>query len=82
MKDTIDCAKEGVSGRKSPAEVLRGGGKVCLLLYGTQFLQIYNLNTENIQMLYKFERGQVVKDKSYFSLSICISTANQIFRGG
>ncbi len=27
MKDTIDCAKEGVSGRKSPVEVLRGGGK-------------------------------------------------------
>ncbi len=27
LKDSVDCAKEGVSGRKSPAEVLRGGGK-------------------------------------------------------
>ena len=27
LKDTIDCAKERVSGRKSPMEVLRGGGK-------------------------------------------------------
>ncbi len=27
LKGTIDCPKEGVSGRKSTAEVLRGGGK-------------------------------------------------------
>ncbi len=27
MKDFVDYAKEGVSGRKSLAEVLRGGGK-------------------------------------------------------
>ncbi len=27
MKDSGDCAKEGVSGRESTAEVLRGGGK-------------------------------------------------------
>ncbi len=25
LKDSVDCAKEGVSGRKSPMEVLRGG---------------------------------------------------------
>jgi hypothetical protein len=27
LKDSVGCVKEEVSGRKSPAEVLRGGGK-------------------------------------------------------
>jgi hypothetical protein len=27
LKDSIDCAKEGVSGRKSPVDVLSGGSK-------------------------------------------------------